>query len=198
VRPRARLGDTAVINSPTGAVSVDSNATVGALIQSAGTLTGDATLTINGLFTWTHGTQSGDGLTQANGGMLISNIGVNKIANRSFNVPAGQIVTMTGQDSLSSAQVDRVGGNHPQADRQTAVFTNSTTGDGPLSYEWDFGDGSPIVTSANPTHVYTAVGSYTVTLTAANAAGSDIYQATFVVQGEQEPPLRVYLPLIVR
>jgi PKD repeat protein len=54
------------------------------------------------------------------------------------------------------------------------------------------------VTSANPTHVYTAVGSYTVTLTAANAAGSDIYQATFVVQGEQEPPLRVYLPLIVR
>jgi PKD repeat protein len=37
-------------------------------------------------------------------------------------------------------------------------------GDGTVSYLWDFGDGSTS-TEENPSHVYTAVGRYTVTLT---------------------------------
>jgi PKD repeat protein len=56
------------------------------------------------------------------------------------------------------------------------------------------------VTSANPTHMYTAAGNYTVKLTATNAGGSDEYTATFVVQSvaEPEPEYRLYLPLIVK
>jgi PKD repeat protein len=90
--------------------------------------------------------------------------------------------------------------NSPITLGQTAVFTNSTSGDGPISYAWDFGDGSPVVTSANPTHMYTAAGNYTVKLTATNAGGSDEYTATFVVQSvaEPEPEYRLYLPLIVK
>lgn len=47
-----------------------------------------------------------------------------------------------------------------------AVFTNiSVAGQ---TFEWDFGDGSPISTQASPTHLYTAIGTYTITLVANN------------------------------
>ncbi|UCE38834.1 MAG: PKD domain-containing protein, partial [Thermoplasmata archaeon] len=45
-----------------------------------------------------------------------------------------------------------------------------------VSYEWDFGDGSPIGTGVNPTHIYNTPGNYTVTLTVTdddNATDSD-------------------------
>ncbi|MGJ8661499.1 MAG: PKD domain-containing protein, partial [Bacteroidota bacterium] len=45
----------------------------------------------------------------------------------------------------------------------TATFVNNSVG---ASYLWDFGDGSPIDTSANPVHVYTTSGTYTVMLVA--------------------------------
>ncbi len=54
----------------------------------------------------------------------------------------------------------------------TTVFTNTTTGVSPITCTWDFGDESPTVTDTHTTHVYTAPGHYTVTLTATNPAGS--------------------------
>jgi len=49
----------------------------------------------------------------------------------------------------------------------TVIFTNgsSTSPTGTLSYNWNFGDGTSD-TSTNPTHIYSAQGSYSVTLTA--------------------------------
>lgn len=52
----------------------------------------------------------------------------------------------------------------------TVDFVNTTTGGGSISYEWDFGDGSPPSTDANPRHTYTATGAFTVTLTARNGS----------------------------
>lgn len=53
----------------------------------------------------------------------------------------------------------------------TVTFTDASTNT-PTSWAWDFGDG---VTSTlqSPTHEYVQSGSYTVTLTATNADGSD-------------------------
>jgi PKD repeat protein len=60
----------------------------------------------------------------------------------------------------------------PDALGTETAFTNTSTGLN-LTYEWDFGDGSPTVTDANPTHTYAYTGVYTVTLTATNDLGSD-------------------------
>lgn len=52
----------------------------------------------------------------------------------------------------------------------TVTFTNNTTGPQPLTYSWNFGDGATDV-SANPIHVYTAPGAYTVSLIAVSPQG---------------------------
>ncbi|MEL7530473.1 MAG: LamG-like jellyroll fold domain-containing protein [Bacteroidota bacterium] len=49
-------------------------------------------------------------------------------------------------------------------------FQNSSTD--ATTYSWDFGDGSPVETTFEPSHVYVFNGSYTITLTASNECGS--------------------------
>ena len=54
----------------------------------------------------------------------------------------------------------------------TVKFTGSTEDATPaLTYKWDFGDGSPPSSDANPTHVYQKVGDYTATLTVTDSKG---------------------------
>jgi len=53
-----------------------------------------------------------------------------------------------------------------------SVQFTDTSQQGPTSWYWDFGDGSN-ATVQNPMHIYTTAGNYTVSLTAANSAGSD-------------------------
>lgn len=55
------------------------------------------------------------------------------------------------------------------------VLTNTSTN--ATSYEWDFGDGKTS-TEKNPTHKYSAAGSYIITLVAKNPAGSKQYRQT--------------------
>ena len=50
-------------------------------------------------------------------------------------------------------------------------FTNTSTN--AVSYRWDFGDESPIVTTTSPTHTYTEEGEYTVKLTAIDATEAE-------------------------
>ena len=62
---------------------------------------------------------------------------------------------------------------------QTVSFTDTSAGT-PTAWAWTFGDGA--VTSArNPTHAYSAAGSYTVTLTVSGTAGSNSASRTVTV-----------------
>ena len=61
------------------------------------------------------------------------------------------------------------------------AFTVTATGAGTLSYSWDFGDGSPAITGATPSHTYTVAGSYTVTATITDSAESATSTLALVV-----------------
>jgi len=52
------------------------------------------------------------------------------------------------------------------------TFQVTPSSNSPTSWQWDFGDGSTS-TQQNPSKIYTAEGSYTVSLTVTNAYGSD-------------------------
>lgn len=55
----------------------------------------------------------------------------------------------------------------------TAIFTNtSSTPSGSMSYSWNFGDGSNLSTIVNPSHQYSNVNNYKVTLEVANTTNS--------------------------
>ena len=68
---------------------------------------------------------------------------------------------------IASFSADKTSGTAPL----TVTFTDLST-NLPTSWNWNFGDDSTS-TFQNPTHTYTSAGSYTVSLTATNAAGSD-------------------------
>jgi PKD repeat protein len=67
------------------------------------------------------------------------------------------------------------------------AFTDTSAGS-PTSWAWTFGDGGTS-TAQHPTHQYTAPGTYTVSLTATNAAGSDtVTQTGSVTVTSTTPP----------
>jgi PKD repeat protein len=71
------------------------------------------------------------------------------------------------------------------------MFTNTSTGGG-LSFEWDFGDGSPASSVTNPSHTFRFTGTFTVTLTVSNSLGSDVAAAAVEITEHQ-----LFLPLML-
>ena len=73
----------------------------------------------------------------------------------------------------------------------TITFVNcSTNGD---SYEWDFGDGSAVVSTPSPSHLYTSSGTFEVSLTATNSSGADDVTGNVTVTvGTPSPEILVH------
>ena len=73
-----------------------------------------------------------------------------------------------GSTPLSaSTTASPTSGNTPLTVAFTAAATGGTA---PYAYSWNFGDGSAASTTQSPSHIYTAAGSYTATLTVTDAA----------------------------
>jgi uncharacterized repeat protein (TIGR01451 family) len=75
----------------------------------------------------------------------------------------------------------------------TVIFTNTSTGTFTSSL-WSFGDGLTS-TLACPTHVYSVVGTYTVTLTVSGPGGMDALNVSNAVTVQK---YRVMLPMVLR
>src|SRR5690606_11613428 len=87
-----------------------------------------------------------------------------------------------GQAPVANFTADKTSGCNPT----TVQFTSTSTGSS-LSYNWDFGDGTGNSAVANPGHVYNAPGTYTVTLTVSNSAGTDVETKTNFITIYQSP-----------
>ena len=109
--------------------------------------------------------------------------------------PNNRVIKVTYQptgnqppDAVASSDI-RYGAS-PLAVQFTGSNSTDPNGD-PLSYQWDFGDGSPIVTTANPQHTFGGTpgtpDSYTVTLRVADPLGeSDA--TTLLISVNNTPP----------
>lgn len=105
-----------------------------------------------------------------------------------YNVPGTYAATLTvsnaaGTNTVSQAGVATVTGGPSSGfsatvDLFTATFVNLSSN--ASTYLWNFGDGSGSA-DPNPSHTYTADGTYLVTLTATNACGSNVFTQNVVV-----------------
>jgi beta propeller repeat protein len=79
-------------------------------------------------------------------------------------------ITLTGtttQKPVANFSSNVTSGNAPLS----VLFSDTSTGT-PTAWNWNFGDGTANATVKNPVHVYSKAGTYTVTLTVNNSAGS--------------------------
>jgi PKD repeat protein len=114
--------------------------------------------------------------------------------NHAYSAPGTFTVTLTASNAVGSNLISRTvevspAGTAPAASftfspsapasGQTVAFADTSSGS-PTAWSWAFGDGG---TSAvqNSSHAYSAVGTFTVTLTASNAAGSNSISRSVVV-----------------
>jgi PKD repeat protein len=76
--------------------------------------------------------------------------------------PSAPVASFTGTPLSGTAPLD-------------VIFTDSSTGTSITNRRWDFGDGnvSNYAIATNPSHRYSSLGVYTVTLTVTNAGGSN-------------------------
>lgn len=101
---------------------------------------------------------------------------IDALGTNTFVVRA-QTVDFTGSP-IEATFLVRVQAGVPIADftffvtGRTVTFLNQSTGDPPLSYSWNFGDGATS-TETNPIHTYGAPDTYNVTLTVSNSVGTD-------------------------
>jgi gliding motility-associated-like protein len=79
----------------------------------------------------------------------------------------------------------------------TIQFQNSSTS--ATAYSWDFGDGSPLDFTTNPSHTYTTAGIFTLTLIASNPNGctvsADTTQLVITVKNDSLLPSFTYMKI---
>ena len=97
------------------------------------------------------------------------------------------VVSVANVAPAASANSDIASGNAPLA----VAFSSdgSADADGTVaSYEWNFGDGSPTSSEANPSHTYSVAGEYSAVLTVTDDSGDTDSAALTITVNENPAP----------
>jgi PKD repeat protein len=132
------------------------------------------------------------------------NSGSGQTPTHAYSVEGNYLVTLTVTDDLGKTDDDTAyayiggGGDDPIADAggpynaapgETITFNGfAVGGTPPYTYDWDFGDGAS-GTGQNPTHAYSAEGTYTVTLVVTDDNGKTDDDTTTATIGITPPDL---------
>ncbi len=97
------------------------------------------------------------------------------------NAPPNAVASVSPNNGLTplTVQFSSAGSNDPENE--------------PLSYSWNFGDGTPVSTAANPSHTYTTNGTRTATLTVTDPNGQGTANVQVVV-GNLAPTATITAP----
>jgi PKD repeat protein len=90
----------------------------------------------------------------------------------------------------ASAAVDRTTGRIPLEVQFSSAASVDPDGD-IVAYSWNFGDGSPVSTEANPTHTYTTTGAKTAVLTVTDDSGATATSSVVVTPTQNQAPTAV-------
>jgi PKD repeat protein len=134
--------------------------------------------------------------------VLVDGISVGAVLSITFNSAdiADHIISVSFEPIpvIASFSSDLSSGDLTTSDLVQFTDTSQNT---PSSWTWDFGDGTTS-TDQHPVHTFTDVGSYTVTLTVANALTVDSYSLDYTVDSGylsspvmQESTLNGYLSI---
>lgn len=80
---------------------------------------------------------------------------------------------------------------------QVSFTGGAQGGQPPYSYSWNFGDGTPVSTVQNPTHIFALSGTYTVVLTVADAKGNHSSSSILVQIGGAAPISALALEMLI-
>jgi len=107
-----------------------------------------------------------------------------------LSITTGQLrkirYTVGNTPPAAIASVTPASGLVPLPVQFSSAGTVDPDGD-PLTYSWNFGDGSATSTEANPQHTYTTSGTFTATLTVTDSRGADASTTVKVGAGNRPP-----------
>ena len=93
---------------------------------------------------------------------------------------------LANRPPTAMVSADRTAGAAPL----TVNFNGSASSDpddDPITFDWDFGDGTPHSGAEQPSHTYTTVGNYTATLTVTDSHGATDSRSVQITVGNDPP-----------
>lgn len=144
------------------------------------TLMVDSPVPVGVAATLTATVEYGSGVTYTWGFGDGSPVAMGAIVTHTYQAAGNYPVVVTASNSLGAVTATttiQVGepisgllavSSSPSELNDVTVFTATVTAGDPVSYTWDFGDGSPVANGSQASHVYSDIGSYTAVVTAAN------------------------------
>jgi glucose/arabinose dehydrogenase/PKD repeat protein len=142
-----------------------------------------------GAFPWT-GTQVMDMAFGPDGALYVLDYGTGSDNQALWRI---EYVGATNRNPIAKASANKTSGPSPLAVTFSSAGSSDPEG-GALTYSWNFGDGGTS-TAANPSHTYTANGTYTPTLTVRDPQGLTGTASLVVSVGNTAPTVTLTQPV---